>query len=54
MPGYVHGALVEFQHPQLTKPEHQLYRHNPPQYGVKVQMMEPHEDSPSLDKPGIL
>jgi hypothetical protein len=36
MPGYVQEALAEFQHLAPTKPEHQPYRHNPPQFGVKI------------------
>jgi hypothetical protein len=54
MPGYVEEALLEFQHPLPIKPEHQPYRHRPPQYGVKVQLTDPIDDSPPLDKAGVL
>jgi hypothetical protein len=54
MPGYVQEALAEFQHPAPSKLEHQPYRHNPPQFGVKVQMTEPTDTSKPLDKAGVL
>jgi hypothetical protein len=54
MPGYVQEALAEFQHPAPSKPEHQPYRHNPPQFGVKIQMTEPADTSTPLDKGGVL
>jgi hypothetical protein len=54
MPNYVHDALLEFQHEAPSKPEHQPYRHNPPQFGAKIQMMEPADTSKPLDKDGIL
>jgi hypothetical protein len=54
MPGYVKEALAEFQHAAPTKPEHQPYRHNPPQFGAKIQMTEPADTSAPLDKAGIL
>ena len=50
MPGYVQEALAEFQHPTPNKPEHQPHRHNPPQFGVKVQMTEPTDTTKALDK----
>jgi hypothetical protein len=41
MPGYVEKAMREFQHPEPSKPEHQLHCHNEPQYGAKTQMTDP-------------
>jgi hypothetical protein len=54
MPNYVHDALLEFQHEASSKPEHQPYRHNPTQFGAKIQMTEPADTSKPLDKEGIL
>jgi hypothetical protein len=54
MPGYVQEALAEFQHQTPSKPEHQPHRHNPPQFGVKVQLTEPEDNSKPLDKAGVL
>jgi hypothetical protein len=54
VPNYVQEALLEFQHPVPTKPEHQPHRHNPPQFGSKIQMTEPVDTTESLDKAGIL
>jgi hypothetical protein len=54
MPKYVQEALIEFQHPPPSKPEHQPHRHNPPQYGSKVQMTEPIDTTKLLDDKGVL
>jgi hypothetical protein len=54
MPNYVQDALLEFQHPAPTKPEHQPHRHNPPQYGTQIQMTEPLDTTEALDKAKIL
>jgi hypothetical protein len=54
MPNYVNDTLSEFQHKASSKPEHQPYRHNPPQFGAKIQMTEPADTSKPLDKEGIL
>jgi Reverse transcriptase (RNA-dependent DNA polymerase) len=54
MPGYVNEALIEFGHPQPSKPEHQPHRHNPPQFGVKTQLTEPLDDSKPLHNADIL
>jgi hypothetical protein len=53
LPGYIAKVLLKFQHPHPKHPEHQPAKHNPPQYGAKVQMMEPHDNSPLLDAKGI-
>ena len=50
MPGYVNKALQRFQHPPPTKPEYSPHRAQEKQYGVKVQMTEPINTSPSLTK----
>ena len=38
MPGYVQAALQRFQHPSPVKPEDAPYKHNPPNYGAKIQL----------------
>jgi hypothetical protein len=53
MPGYIAKILLKFQHPHPKHSEHQPAKHNPPQYGAKVQMTEPHDASPMLDDAGI-
>jgi hypothetical protein len=50
MPNYVQDALTEFEHPPPSKPEHQPYRHNPPQFGVKTQLTETVDNSTPLNK----
>jgi hypothetical protein len=54
MPGYVNTALEEFDHPKPTKSEHQPHRHNPPQFGTKIQLTAPADNSKPLDNKGIL
>ena len=54
MPGYVAAALAEYKHSTPVKPEYQPYRHNPPQYGTKIQLTEPIDDSAPLNAEGIL
>jgi Reverse transcriptase (RNA-dependent DNA polymerase) len=54
MPGYVTSALEEFGHQKPSKAEHQPHRHNPPQFGTKVQLTAPVDNSQPLDKKGIL
>jgi hypothetical protein len=54
MPKYVQEALIEFQHAPPSKPGHQPHRHNPPQFGAKVQMTEPVDTTMALDEKGIL
>ena len=52
MPGYVENALHEFQHKTAGRPEHAPYQHNEPQYGAKVQMTDPINESPELSREG--
>jgi Reverse transcriptase (RNA-dependent DNA polymerase) len=54
MPGYVAAALEEFQHPTPTRREHQPYRHNPPNYGQKIQYTEAEDTTEPLNADGIL
>jgi hypothetical protein len=54
MPGYVNTALEEFDHPKPTKSEHQPHRHNPLQFGTKIQLTTPADNSKPLDNKGIL
>jgi hypothetical protein len=54
MPGYVAAALEEFQHPAPTRREHQPYRHNPPNYGQKIQYTEAEDTTEPLNAEGIL
>jgi hypothetical protein len=54
MPGYVDMALLEFEHLQPTKPEHQPHCHNPPQFGVKTQQTDPIDHLQLLGKHKIL
>ena len=37
MPPYVPKALLKFQHPTPTSPQHQPYKNLPIQYGVRIQ-----------------
>ena len=46
MPGYITSTLKQFNHPTPTKPEHCPYKLPPPQYGVRVQMMENADTTP--------
>ena len=48
MPGYVEASLHKFQHPWLSHLEDSPYKHNIPQYGSKVQLMDPINNSPPL------
>jgi uncharacterized protein YwbE len=40
MPGYVQATLKKYAHPTPSRPQHALHRHNPIQYGVKVQLTD--------------
>jgi hypothetical protein len=51
---YVHSTLEEFRHQKPNKPEHQPHRHNPPQFGTKVQLTKPADNSKPLDKKDLL
>jgi hypothetical protein len=48
MPGYVQAALKKYGHPAPAKPQHSPYPAALPQYGVKIQLTEPPDDSPAL------
>ena len=48
MPGYVVVALHKFQHPHSACLEDSPYQHNIPQYGTKIQLMDPVDTSPPL------
>ena len=52
IPGYVQKLLHRFQH-TVSKAEDQPYRNNQPQFGQRVQLTEPEDTSPQLDKEGI-
>jgi hypothetical protein len=47
MPGYVTATLEKYAHPTPMRPQHSPHRHNPIQYGVKIQLT----DSPDLSEP---
>jgi len=48
MPGYIENALHKFQHPPPTRPEDAPYKYNEPQYGAKIQMTDPIDNSDPL------
>lgn len=50
MPGYASAALEKFGHAPPTKPQHAPHRYNEPQYGKKVQTVEPPDTTPPLSK----
>jgi len=52
MPGYVHKALICFQHPPPVKQQDQPYPHVKPNYGAKQQYSQEDNDSPALTKAG--
>lgn len=52
MPGYIKKTLHHFQH-KVSRKEDQPYWKNHPQYGQKVQLTEPEDKSPPLDKEGV-
>lgn len=49
MPGYVGRALQRFAHPKPRKPENAPYPCPCPDYGAKVQYVEPHDTTPALN-----
>jgi hypothetical protein len=53
MPGYVHAALEKFQHATPARPQHSPHRHNPIQYGVKVQLTDTPDRTDRLPPEGI-
>jgi hypothetical protein len=54
MPGYITRALHKFQHPTPSRPEHAPHAWNEPVYGRSTQLVAPSDESPLLDKAGIL
>jgi hypothetical protein len=54
MPGYIARALHKFQHPTPSCPEHAPHAWNEPVYGRSTQLVAPADESPLLDKAGIL
>jgi hypothetical protein len=51
MPGYVAAVLHKFQHVPPCQPCHAPSVWNKPQYGVKVQLMDPIDTTPKLTDP---
>jgi hypothetical protein len=51
MPGYVAAALHKFQHAPPRQPCHAPSSYNKPQYGVKIQLKDPIDTTPSLTEP---
>jgi Reverse transcriptase (RNA-dependent DNA polymerase) len=54
MPDYVQMVLDDFNHVPTNRAKHQPHRHNPPQYGVKTQLMDPIDVTAPLDDKGNL
>jgi hypothetical protein len=52
MPSYVEKALKCFQHPPPIVPQDQLHQHVKQTYGAKVQLANPLNTSPPLNKAG--
>lgn len=50
MPGYVQTALTRFDHPQPSRPQYAPFKANAPQFGTKIQLTDPIDDSPLLSK----
>ena len=53
MPGYITKLLQRFIHPIPNKPEHQTHRSVQPQYGTKMQLTYPEEETPLLQPDDI-
>jgi hypothetical protein len=53
MPGYISQALHNFQQAHPDNPQHAPHQHKEPQYGTKVQLTDPADNSPALYKEGI-
>ena len=53
MPGYITKLLQRFLHPIPKKPEHQPHCHVQPQYGTKVQLTDPGNETPLLQPDDI-
>jgi hypothetical protein len=54
MPDYVQTALDDFNHIPTNCAKHQPHHHNPRQYGVKTQLMDPIDVTAPLDDKGNL
>ncbi len=52
MPSYVEKGLKRFQHPPPILPQDQLHQHVKKMYGAKVQLANPLDTSPPLNKAG--
>ena len=50
MPNYINKMLQRYQHPKPTTPEHSPHRATDRQIGVKVQLTEPIDKTPTLSK----
>ncbi len=50
MPSYIDKALTRFQHERPKRPQNSPHKHVAPNYGAKVQYVEPNCISPLLDK----
>ena len=50
MPGYIEKMLKRFQHQNSNRPEHSPHRAQDRQIGVKIQLTEPIDESPLLEK----
>ena len=48
MPGYIEAVLHKFQHPIPRRQQYAPYKMQPKQYGVKVQMTDPLDNTPKL------
>ena len=53
MPGYVQAALEKFKHPTPARPQHSPHRHNPIQYGIKIQLTDTPDQTDRLPPEGI-
>mgnify|MGYP000683145821 FL=1 len=51
--GYVKKALQRFAHEPPSRPQHSPSQWTKPQYGAKIQMAKPADESPKLDKEQI-
>jgi len=49
MPGYIERALMRFQHPPPTRPQHSPHAWQKPQYGAKTQYVPDPDHSPALN-----
>jgi hypothetical protein len=54
MPGYIARALHKFQHPTPNRPKHAPHAWNELVYGRSTQLVALPDESPLLDKSGIL